>query len=138
MFTTEGGAQTPVLSAVIPSLVGGLLAGVFFSFRRGDGWGVAVGILTAGVLFRVIYPKLREEHARQQNLQPGRPVVATSRRDRLVSLRPNLVRLAVLFAALPVGFVLSVAIGSAWGLLAAMLIALALVTIMHWNGGREQ
>ena len=138
MFTKEGSATTPVVSAVSTSLIVGVVSGVFFWFRISEGWGITAGVLMTGVFFFTIYPKLREERAKQERLPPGQSVIKPPLRERLASTRPHLIRIAILFAALPVGFVLSLAMGSVWGLVVAMLAAFVLLVGMRYIGGRIQ
>jgi hypothetical protein len=127
MFTKEGGAATPRLSAVSAALLAGALAGVFFSLRMGDASGAMAGLGFAAVCFRVIYPALREEHQRQRMALGA---------VRASSVRPNLVRLGVLFAALPIGTIVSFEVGSPWGVALVMVGALIAVVVMRAVSGR--
>ncbi len=137
MFTKEGSATTPRLSAALAALVAGGLAGLYFSFRTSEGWGVVAGLLCAVVVFSGTYPTLRDEHDRQRLADPA-PIPPVSFRERVRSGRPSLVRLAVVIAALPVGVGLSIVIDSIWGLVVAMAAALVAVTVMRQIDGRER
>jgi hypothetical protein len=46
-----------------------------------------------------------------------------------------LIRLGILFAGLPVGFVFSIIIGSVWGLVIAMLVAFVVVISLRRTSG---
>jgi TRAP-type uncharacterized transport system fused permease subunit len=135
MFTTEGSAATPLLSAALGALLVGVVSGTYFWFRTSPGWGIAAGLTCAAVFFFTLYQQLRDEHAKHETVDHS--VDATvSRRERLASARHSLVRLAILFAALPVGVVLAVAIGSAWGLV--ITIACALVVLAVWKSAQDR
>jgi hypothetical protein len=135
MFTMEGAAATPGLSAGIGAVIVGVIAGIYFALRNSDGWGIAAGVLMAVVFFASLYPRLREEHDRQVTSSAA---VQPALRDRITSARPSLIRLTVLFLALPVGVVLSVAFDSVRGLAVALAAVLVAVVVMRGIAHRER
>lgn len=120
MFTTEGGAATPRLSAGSAALTAGLIGGIIGSVAYNPAVGVIVGLLFAVIVFTKTYPQLREEHRRQAAvLDSGQTAAPKLPR----SIKPNLIRLAIFGVVLTIGGAVAELIGSIWVLLGFLVAA---------------